>query len=612
MSRTTRSAALALALTGALTLTACGGGGGFEEEPSSSAPASASGPVQLQMLIASSGDAETAAVKAAADAWAEELGQHRDGHRRQRHAASSSRQGFASGKPAGRLLHGRRPLRRLRQERQPLPLRRQLERQRRLLRVAAQDLHLRGQAVLRPQGLLDPGPADQHRLVGQGRPDRRRRPDDVGGARGRREEADDRATRRASASASASTALGAFMVQNGGWWLNEDGTAGHRPTPPRSPQALEYVQKNVKAGNFQMSNQLDSGWGGEAFGTGKCRDDHRGQLDQGCRQERLPRPEVQDRRAARGPEGQGHPAVHPVLGHRRRLQGAGPGGRPRQGDDARSTSSWRSPRPSASCRAASPRADQYKAQFPEDAPFIAGGEYGQGPINAPGMEQVLADLDSKLRELRRRRTSPDVLKTFDTNAGAALAQVSDRPTSTVGRPAPADGAPGGRARRGRGPAPVASPGGCSSPRRSSSSACSWSSRSSWPCGSVLHRLERAGAARSRRRSASSAATTTRRCSPSTGLSRQDFMISLRNNFYYVLVVVPLQTVLALVLALIVNQRLLKGRTFFRTAFYFPSVDELGRDLASSSSSSSPAPVPSTASSRSSASTARPGSPTPAA
>ncbi len=56
-----------------------------------------------------------------------------------------------------------------------------------------------------------------------------------------------------------------------------------------------------------------------------------------------------------------------------------------------------------------------------------------------------------------------------------------------------------------------------------------------------------------------------------GLSRQDFMISLRNTFYYVLGVVPLQTVLALTLAVIVNQRFLKGRTFFRTAFYFPSV-----------------------------------------
>lgn len=56
-----------------------------------------------------------------------------------------------------------------------------------------------------------------------------------------------------------------------------------------------------------------------------------------------------------------------------------------------------------------------------------------------------------------------------------------------------------------------------------------------------------------------------------GLSRQDFMVSMRNTFYYVLGVVPVQTVLALTLAVIVNQRFLKGRTFFRTAFYFPSV-----------------------------------------
>lgn len=56
-----------------------------------------------------------------------------------------------------------------------------------------------------------------------------------------------------------------------------------------------------------------------------------------------------------------------------------------------------------------------------------------------------------------------------------------------------------------------------------------------------------------------------------GLDRQDFMISLRNTFYYVLGVVPLQTVLALALATTVNSRFLKGRTFFRTAFYFPSV-----------------------------------------
>ena len=56
-----------------------------------------------------------------------------------------------------------------------------------------------------------------------------------------------------------------------------------------------------------------------------------------------------------------------------------------------------------------------------------------------------------------------------------------------------------------------------------------------------------------------------------GLTRLDFMTSIRNNLYYVLMVVPLQTVLALGLALVVNQRVLRGRSFFRTAFFFPSV-----------------------------------------
>ncbi|MFE4683461.1 carbohydrate ABC transporter permease [Streptomyces sp. NPDC056721] len=56
-----------------------------------------------------------------------------------------------------------------------------------------------------------------------------------------------------------------------------------------------------------------------------------------------------------------------------------------------------------------------------------------------------------------------------------------------------------------------------------------------------------------------------------GLTRTLFMTSLRNNLYYVLLVVPLQTALALGLALAVNQRRLKGKGVFRTAFYFPSV-----------------------------------------
>ncbi|GHJ48187.1 sugar ABC transporter permease [Catellatospora sp. TT07R-123] len=56
-----------------------------------------------------------------------------------------------------------------------------------------------------------------------------------------------------------------------------------------------------------------------------------------------------------------------------------------------------------------------------------------------------------------------------------------------------------------------------------------------------------------------------------GLARETFMVSIRNNLYYVAFAVPAQTALALALALVVNRRGLRGRSFFRTAFYFPSV-----------------------------------------
>ena len=56
-----------------------------------------------------------------------------------------------------------------------------------------------------------------------------------------------------------------------------------------------------------------------------------------------------------------------------------------------------------------------------------------------------------------------------------------------------------------------------------------------------------------------------------GIKQKNFFLALRNTVYYTLGVVPMQTVIALVLASIANQQWLKGRNFFRTAFYFPSI-----------------------------------------
>jgi multiple sugar transport system permease protein len=57
----------------------------------------------------------------------------------------------------------------------------------------------------------------------------------------------------------------------------------------------------------------------------------------------------------------------------------------------------------------------------------------------------------------------------------------------------------------------------------------------------------------------------------SGRRVDEFYIALKNTVYYVIGVVPTQTIIALVLAVILNQRWLKARGFFRTAFYFPSI-----------------------------------------
>lgn len=56
----------------------------------------------------------------------------------------------------------------------------------------------------------------------------------------------------------------------------------------------------------------------------------------------------------------------------------------------------------------------------------------------------------------------------------------------------------------------------------------------------------------------------------TGTRSDDFYSAMRNTVWYSAGVVPVQTALALVLAVLANRKI-RGKAFFRTAFYFPSI-----------------------------------------
>ena len=56
-----------------------------------------------------------------------------------------------------------------------------------------------------------------------------------------------------------------------------------------------------------------------------------------------------------------------------------------------------------------------------------------------------------------------------------------------------------------------------------------------------------------------------------GIRRADFFKALKNTAYFSLGVVPLQTIIALFLAVVVNQRRLRYKDFFRTSYYLPAI-----------------------------------------
>jgi multiple sugar transport system permease protein len=56
-----------------------------------------------------------------------------------------------------------------------------------------------------------------------------------------------------------------------------------------------------------------------------------------------------------------------------------------------------------------------------------------------------------------------------------------------------------------------------------------------------------------------------------GIRRADFFKALKNTAYFSLGVVPLQTAISLFLAVVVNQRRLRFKDFFRTSYYLPAI-----------------------------------------
>lgn len=414
--RSRRGAIVALAVTGALALAGCGGDS-FGNDNTDSPEASATGPVSLSILIASSGDPETDAVKAAASAWATKTGNTVDVV-----AATDMQQqlaqGFASGNPpdlfyvdAGRFAD-------LAKSGSLYAYADQIDSPDDFYGPLMQTFTYEDTQYCVPKdfstlaleintdawtaaGLTDadiPTTWDQLQTVATKLTTGTQTGIAIGDTRDR---------------------IGAFMVEAGGWITNSDSTEITADSPANI-EALTYVKGLLDAGVAKYPSQLDAGWSGEAFGTGKAAMTMEGNWIKGAMTADYPDINYKVVELPQGSAGKGTLQFTQCWGiadqTSAKSQAVDLVNYLTSVDQQLAFAKAFGVMPSRQSASAG-----YLEQFPDDAAFVAGGEYGQGPVNLPGFDSVLTDFDSQLQQLASGDPA-QILSSLQTNAEAALQQ----------------------------------------------------------------------------------------------------------------------------------------------------------------------------------------------
>jgi multiple sugar transport system substrate-binding protein len=211
--------------------------------------------------------------------------------------------------------------------------------------------------------------------------------------------------------------VGAFMKQAGGWITSPDGKTATADSP-ENLQAIGYVKTLLTGGLAQYPKQLDAGWAGEAFGKGKAAMTIEGNWIKGALQTDFPNVKYSVHPLPAGPKGQGTLSFTNCWGIAAKSKFKDQAIKFVEAMTAVDQQMTFAKAFGVMPSRQSAR-DQYTAAFPADKPFIDGAEYAQGPVNAPKMDSVLSDLDTGIQGL----TASDpkaLLQRVQKNTQAAL------------------------------------------------------------------------------------------------------------------------------------------------------------------------------------------------
>jgi multiple sugar transport system substrate-binding protein len=408
------SAALAVCATGALVLSACGGGG---SSFTAVTKAQATGPAKLTIMIGTSGDAETNAVKTAAAAWAT-----KSGNTAEVIVASDLGQqlgqGFAGGTPPDVFYADAARIGDF---------------------AKAGNLFAYGDQVASSNFLpslvktftyndkLQCAPKDYSTLALEINADMWTAagltdadiPTDWAGL----ETVAKKLTKGKVTGLVIGNDInrgGAFMRQAGGWVVSDDGKSVTADAAGNLA-GLSEIKKMMAAGTLKFNTDTSpaAGWGGEAFGKGIAAMTMEGNWIKGALTKDYPKLKTKIVELPAGPSGKGTLMFSNCWGI------AAKSAHQTQAvdlvkflisvDQQLAFTKAFGPMPSTEAGIA-----RFKTEYPDDAAFAAGGDYGQGPVNLPGFDPVMSAFNSKLATLGKGGDPKSMLADLQKNGAAVL------------------------------------------------------------------------------------------------------------------------------------------------------------------------------------------------
>jgi multiple sugar transport system substrate-binding protein len=211
--------------------------------------------------------------------------------------------------------------------------------------------------------------------------------------------------------------VGAFMAEAGGSLTNEDGTEATVDSD-ENVEGLTYVKDLVTSGDAAFAADLGAGWGGEAFGTGKAAMTVEGNWIAGAMNADYPDVDYRVAEMPSGPGGQGtlqftncwgiaadSPNQQAALELVEQLVST---------DQQLAFADAFGVMPSVQSAA-----DQWKTDNPDSAAFLDSADFAVGVPTQQGAADVIADFNSQLEGLSSAEPA-DLLESFQSNYAAIL------------------------------------------------------------------------------------------------------------------------------------------------------------------------------------------------